>query len=143
MIGTHVWLVAQGAGTAKTDIDVNLAGAADKYLWTIIERCVVIRVGMILTATPSTNNAIVVEFDRLPHSVASREDAFATLTIPTTATDGLVYYEEPTTTKTLYPGDFLFCQVATAPSSSGTGIPFAIVEPIPDRPTNETQDTAV
>lgn len=143
MIGTHIWAVSEGAGTAKTNIDCDLSSAADVTMSTILERCVVIRVGMILTATPSTTNAIVVEFDRLPHSAVIREAAFATLTIPTTATDGLIYYEEPTTTKILYPGDILFCQVATQASVSGIGIPYAVFEPIPDRPTNETQMNAV
>lgn len=143
MIGTHIWLSTQGAGTAKTDIDVPLASAADVYMWHIIERCVVLRVGVTLTATPSTTNAIVVDFDRLPHSAGAREATFATVTIPTTATDGLIYYEETTTSKTLYPGDILFCQVTTQASASGTGIPWAVVEPTPDRPTNETQMNAV
>ena len=142
MIGHHVWLTTKGAGT-MTAIDVVLTGSpADLYAWTIIERCVVIRVGFIIETAVSSSVSAVVNFDRIPNAGGSREAAFAALTIPTGATTGDYYYEEPSTTKTLYPGDIVICELLTVSDSAGTGHPFLIVEPIPERPANETQSNA-
>jgi hypothetical protein len=139
MIGQHIWLIPSGAGTTGAlDYDVSLTSTADTYSWVIPERCVVVRAGLYVATIFSSSVSAVLEFDRIPYAGGSREATFAQITIPTGATVGDYYYQEPTSTKTLYPGDTVVVQVATAATSTGTGVPFLIVEPIPERPTNES-----
>lgn len=133
MIGQHIWLMGGGAAGAAQ----LLTSATDIHTFTIVEKCRVIQAGFTVETDVSSSVAPVVEFDRIPKHDGVREAAFAQLTLGLTVLTGDVYYEEPTTEKTLYPGDRVVVQVATASDSAGQGYPFLVVEPIPERPANQ------
>jgi hypothetical protein len=137
MIGQHQWLAGSGAAGAAQ----SLTSGADIHTFLICEKCKVIMSGFRVEADTVSSGAIVVEFDRVPNNDGTREAAFAQLSIPTAVVTGKVYYEIPTTEKLLYPGDQVVVQVATAAAgggAAGTGYPFLVVEPLPERPANIT-----
>jgi hypothetical protein len=134
MIGQHIWLTGSGAAGA---VQV-LTSQADIHTFTIVEKCSVIQAGFLVGTIVASSVSAVVEFDRVPKHAGVREAAFASLTIPTGTVVGDIYYDVPATIKTLYPGDTVVVQVATASTSTGGGYPYLVVEPIPERPANVT-----
>lgn len=137
-LGTHLWLIGSGAAGAAQ----ALTSATDIHTFVIPERCVVVRAGFIVSsAAISSSVAAVLEFDRTPRIGGVREAAFAQITFPLTLGVGYGYWDQPATKKTLYAGDIVTVQVATASDSAGQGYPYLIVEPLPDAMANETAMT--
>lgn len=136
-LGTHLWLVGSGAAGAAE----SLTSTADIHTFVIPERCVVVRVGFIVSTLINTVSAPVIEFDRIPRAGGTREDAFASITLGTATAVGYGYWDQPATKKTLYAGDRVAVQVATAVGTAGEGRPYLIVEPTPDAMANETAMT--
>lgn len=123
----------------------SLTSAADIHTWTITTKCRVIRSGFTITTLTVSSANIVVELDRLPYNNGTREAAFAQLTIPTAAVVGTVYYEDPSSAKYLYEGDRVAVQVATAAAgggAAGAGVPWLLVEYVPEVPGNNAYMTA-
>lgn len=134
-------LIGGGAAGAAQ----SLTSAADIHTWTVPYKCKVLRSGFTITTATVSSGNIVVEFDRLPYNNGTRESAFAQLTIPTAAVVRTVYYEDPSAEKLLYEGDQVAVQVATAAAgggAAGAGVPWMLVEYVPEVPGNNAYMTA-
>jgi hypothetical protein len=139
MIGQHQWLV--GKGNAGVGIALTTADNTDLCIIPILQKCTVIQAGVVISTAIVSGVSVVVQFDRVPKHAGSREAAFAEVTIPTGTVIGDIYWDIPTTVKTLYPGDTVVVQnsvCATDPAKAGACNPYLIVEPVPERPANVT-----
>ena len=134
MIGQHIWLI----GGTTVGAAVNLTGTGTIMTWPILEKCRLLQWGVIMAST-ATVTASVLTLTRV--RLGTSTTLILPLTIPiTTSTIGKVYYTEPgglstPADYTYYPGDRLLCVQGTA-STAGTGYPYIVVEPIPERPAN-------
>lgn len=123
----YVFRAGGTAGAAEA-----LTSATDIHIFAVPFRCVVKRVGVTIATTISSSGSVVVDFDRVPKSAGTREDAFETLTIPTATATGSVYYADVGSEKILYEGDTLAVQVSTGSTSAGTGYPWILVNVVED-----------
>ena len=138
-------LIGGGAAGAAQ----SLGSATDIHIFTIPFRCRPLRVGFTITETVSGGVAPIIKFDKRPTagSDVSRGDGdVGTLTLGATGAAGKAYYEitdykddgTGSWVGTLNEGDQVVVQVSTASGANGTGIPWLIVEPDPERPANNS-----
>lgn len=138
-------LIGGGAAGAAQ----SLGAATDIHVFTIPFKCRPLRVGFTLTTTISGGVAPIVKFDRRPTagSDTSRGDGdVGTLTFSATGAAGKAYYENTDYkadgtgewVETLDEGEQVVVQVSTASAANGAGIPWMLVEPVPERPANNS-----
>ena len=130
-----------------------LTSAADIHIFTVPFKCKPIRAGFTITTLISSAVSVVVKFDRRPTAGGdgSRGDGdVGTLTIPTAAAAGKVYYENTDYVDAgtgawvdfLDEGEQVVVEVTTAATVAGQGIPWLLVEIFPEMPANNSQMVA-
>ena len=137
MKDTFAFMASGAAGAEQA-----LTSAADIHTWVIPFRCTVKRIGLTVGTDISSGVSVIVNFDRTPKSDGTREAAFDSLTIPTATATGSVYYADIGSVKTLYEGDLVTVQVATASDSAGAGRAWMLVDIQEDVAGNNTDMTA-
>lgn len=116
--------------TTSTGIVSRNFAVQQPFIVRSIAACVVVAPG----TTPP-----VLNFKRRPTPAsATGEVSIGTLTIPTTAAVGSVYYKTGFSTK-IFPGEELVVDVTTASVTTGTVVPSAHVEPSWEAPANNVE----
>lgn len=133
----NVELRFAAANTGDPTVDATTTG--DKVHCYITSKCVVVRFGVLLNATPGDAGAI--DFDKriLYASDTGRVDkAVGTINLTTSHVAGNIVYKDPTTQIELQPGDEVVVEVTDASASVTEARAYMIVREVPEVAANQT-----
>ena len=125
------------AAAASNDPTADLTTTGDKVHCYITQKCVVVRLGILLNAAPG--DAGIVVFDKRPTyaSDTNRGNAdVGTINLATSHAAGNIVYKDLTTQVELVPGDEVVAEVTDASASVTEARVFMIVREVPEVPAN-------